>query len=358
MRVLQIGSDRSKRGILYPESPAALRQRAYGEYFDALDIIGFSLRSDGRSRFQISPTVSVCPTNSLTKLLYGLDTLRIMHTLPYPDVISVQDPFESGLLGVLISKLYKVPLHVQVHTDFTAPEYRAHSILNRVRVILARYVVRRAARIRVISERIKKGREEPCTTAAPISILPIYVDVETFKNAAPDTTLLERFSAFATKTLVVSRLEPEKNVALAIKAIAESAPGDACLIIVGEGSERKNLENLVQELHVSDRVFFEGEHPAIEYYPLADLVLVTSYYEGYGLVIIEALASSKPVISTDVGSAREMGVTVTSVEDFPVALKEWFENGPYEMHLKNYPYKDLAEYARMYTDDIAKSIKK
>ena len=131
---------------------------------------------------------------------------------------------------------------------------------------------------------------------------------------------------------------------------------NTCLIIVGEGSKRKELESLVREKNIVGRVFFEGTTAAIEYYPIADLVLVTSRYEGYGLVIIEALAAGKPVISTDVGVARSTGAIIASEQEFPAALADWFRGGPRTMQLKNYPYKNFEEYISEYCKDVISCI--
>ncbi len=351
MRILQIGSDRSKRGILYIGTRASARQRAYGEVFGHFDIIGFSLQRDGATQYSMEPDTHVYPTNSLSRIFYGLDTIRIAYRLLRPEVISTQDPFEVGLLGVLLAWMFHVPLHVQVHTDFVTPAYAEHSTLNRLRLWCAGFVLSRASRIRVVSARIKKAIEMKYHMHAPISVLPIYVDIEGYSVARVALAMEERFGGFKTRVLVVSRLESEKNVALAISSFAK-APVDACLIIVGEGSEHVHLENLARSLDISSRVFFEGEKSAIEYYPLADLVLVTSHYEGYGLVIVEALASCKPVIATDVGIAREMGAIIADEQGFPRALREWFKNGPRVMQLKDYPYKNFDAYVTAYCDDI------
>ncbi len=103
---------------------------------------------------------------------------------------------------------------------------------------------------------------------------------------------------------------------------------------------------------MADHVFFEGQKDASAYYGIADLVLVTSKYEGYGLVIAEALASGKPVLSTDVGAARELGAILAASEKFGEALAEWFKSGPRTAVLQNYPYKNFDEYVRAYCDDI------
>ncbi len=165
--------------------------------------------------------------------------------------------------------------------------------------------------------------------------------------------LAQKFSAFKVKFLVVSRLEPEKNVALAIRSFAQVGKTDSCLIIVGDGGERQTFEAQVRELDIADRVFFEGKQEPDAYFKIADLVLFPSRYEGYGMVIIEALAAGKPVLSTDVGIAREAGATVTEEARFADALKEWLESGARSGALKNYPYKDFETYARAYQEDIA-----
>src|SRR3989344_5011686 len=319
VRILQIGSDRSKRGILHRDSPAFKRQEAYAARFGNLDIIGFSLRFDGARKIETGP-LRVMPTNSPSKLLFGWDALRIARTLPRPDVVSGQDPFETGLIGWLISLMKAVPLHVQVHTDFLSPEYARLSLLNRLRVRLAGFVLRRASRIRV---------------------------------GLQDFALAKRFSAYKNKLLVVSRLEPEKNVALAIRPFSEVKPQSACLIVVGGGSERGSLERLARHLGISDRVFFEDGKDVAPYYALTDLVLFPSKYDGYGMVIIEALAAGKPVLSTDVGIAREAGAIIAKPEEFPNALLEWFKSGPRTAELKNYQYKNFDEYIAAYCADIA-----
>ena len=192
MRLLQIGSDRSKRGILFPRTPAFERQRSYADVFGHLDIVGFSLRSDGAAEFD-QGNLSVHPTNSFSKLFYGLDALHIVRTLQKPDVISVQDPFEVGLLGLLIARRFHIPLHVQVHTDFLSPDYARLSFINRLRTVVAGFVLRRAARIRVVSERVKNEIIARYGLKTHISVLPIFVDVERFRHRG-STSILRRVS--------------------------------------------------------------------------------------------------------------------------------------------------------------------
>ncbi|MEY4747070.1 MAG: hypothetical protein RLZZ416_119 [Candidatus Parcubacteria bacterium] len=300
---------------------------------------------------RVSQSVSLQPTNSSTRvgrlfsgLYFGLRARA--------DVVSVQDPFETGVVGWLIALLKRSPLHVQVHTDFLSPEYSRHSFLNRARRFFAGFVLRRATRIRVVSSNLKRGIEARYVLKAPITVLPVFVDVERFRFAIPDPALQERFARFSRKILVVSRLEPEKNVALAMRTFAECSHENACLIIVGDGSERESLEALAQKLVPSRKIFFEGARDSTPYYKLADLLLLTSRYEGFGVVIAEALAAGKPVISTNVGAARELGALIASPDELGERLIEWFKHGPAEGRLQNYAYRDFETYAREYASDI------
>lgn len=357
MRVLSIGTDRE---ILNPLSESAKRQVAYGEKFDETHIIVFSRGLNQQGNISLSIGVHAYATRSKSRLWYGFDAIRIARKLPKPDIVTAQDPFETGLTGWIIARTCGAALHVQVHTDFFAPGFR-RTLLNRLRVRIARFVLARADRIRVVSNRIKESLEAGSSKLeASISVLPIYTDIEKFRSAHAGV-LAGRFAKFQTRLLVVSRLEKEKNVMLAIESFArlpefsgqaKAADYAACLIIVGEGKERRVLEKRAARLGLASRIFFEGKTDALPYYALADCVLMPSRYEGYGLVIIEALAAGKPVIATDVGIAREAGAIVTDAEHFADSLKEWLERGPREGILRHYPYRSFEEYVQKYCDDI------
>src|SRR5690606_10213044 len=118
------------------------------------------------------------PTASASRFLYGWDAIRIARSLPRPDVITVQDPFETGFVGIILSVLLRAPLHVQIHTDFLSPYFGSVSLFNRVRAAIAGIALNRAKRIRVVSERIKRSLEEKYQLKAPVTVLPIYTDTE------------------------------------------------------------------------------------------------------------------------------------------------------------------------------------
>ncbi len=297
--------------------------------------------------------VSVYPTNSSNKIARFFDALRIGKATKGVDIVSSQDPFETGFISWLIARHHKAPLHVQVHTDFLAPEYAAHSFVNKIRVMIAGFVIARASRVRVVSKIVGESIIAVYGPKVPVTVLPIYIDLARFATAKITPDMGHKFMTFPKRALVVSRLEPEKNVSLAINAFKEGAPQDACLVILGEGSEYTVLERLVTKLQLDNRVFFEGFKDPAPFYALTDILLVTSEYEGYGQVIIEALAAHKPVLSTDVGVAKESGAIIANPKEYGAALKQWYENGPKEGTLTNYPYPSLDDYVQKYCEDIS-----
>lgn len=97
------------------------------------------------------------------------------------------------------------------------------------------------------------------------------------------------------------RLTMQKDFRTLIKAFALVRKEiDVRLIILGEGEERENLENLVKELGVSDYVWMPGfVNNPYKYIKNSSLFVLSSIYEGIANVLVEALACNVPVISTD-----------------------------------------------------------
>jgi glycosyltransferase involved in cell wall biosynthesis len=348
MRVLAIGSDRS---LFVEDSNAIQRQIKYAAHFDALDIIvttrGNTYQSVTREK------VVVIPTCSLSVALYGFGILMRAMQLPRAGVITVQDPFEYGLIAALLAWLRGVPLHVQIHTDLFHVGFARSSVLNRVRRVIARLVLARATRIRVVLQKIKDDLVQRGYTQ-PIEVLPIYVDVQKF-------SVLPRIkhAQYKTACLFVGRLEKEKNARLAIDCVYAARKNgiDVGLTIVGEGSERSFLESYVQKWGLIGRVKFLGRVLDIsEQLSTADIVLVPSRYEGYGLIIVEALAAHVPVLSNTVGVAKEAGALLSTQKTFGKDFLAWLDHGPRAGNLLHIPYHSEEEYIARYTADIAASI--
>ncbi|SEA58279.1 glycosyltransferase [Alkalimonas amylolytica] len=107
----------------------------------------------------------------------------------------------------------------------------------------------------------------------------------------------------------VARLDPIKNQAMMLEAFARLAPEfpDVVLLLVGDGPERHNLEQLAGELKINERVIFAGfKSPATDYMALMELFLLPSLSEGTSMTLLEAMSLGIPCIVSDVGGNPEV----------------------------------------------------
>lgn len=109
--------------------------------------------------------------------------------------------------------------------------------------------------------------------------------------------------------LNVGRLMPAKdqrNLIMAFDRLA-SIYSDVKLLIVGEGELREELEQYVASLLLANQVIFAGsQQQVVDYYNAANCFVLSSAWEGFGIVLAEAMACELPVIATDSGGCAEV----------------------------------------------------
>ena len=301
-----IGSDR----LLFQEG-SSVRDRlvATATLFDELHIVVFANKTLGLKKQKISNNVWIYPTSSLNRWTYVIGAVAIGSKIirdwdTNDSVISTQDPFEAGVVGVKLKKKFGIPLQFQVHTDFLSPHF-VQGFLNKMRVRIADSIMKYANSVRVVSLRIKDAIIEKYNLdSQSVTVLPIFVDVQSFIQNKTNENFRSRYPEFKSIVLMISRLTHEKNImeALSIlKDVLKTNP-ETGLLIVGAGPEREILERKARDLGVEDNVRFESWSDNISaYYNTADIFLLTSFFEGYGLTIIEAGAHRIPVVASDVG---------------------------------------------------------
>jgi len=130
-------------------------------------------------------------------------------------------------------------------------------------------------------------------------IIPPGVDLQKFYPSKKDLELLKELniSENCKIILTVGRLSHEKNLEMLINAFNKISNENLFLLIVGDGPERMFLEELVKRLKLTKKIIFTGIRNDIErFYKIADLFVLTSKYEGFGLVYLEAMSSGIPCI--------------------------------------------------------------
>ena len=311
LKVLMISSDRK---ILEEGSAVSERMKEYGALVEELHIVLLSDARHGLKDKQLPNNVWVYTTNSSINFLRPIDACRLGKRIVFnskfvrgKSVITVQDPFECGWVGMRIKKKWRIPLEVQLHTDPFSPYFSGFS--NSIRKTIARKVLRNADSVRAVTENLKSRVSS--LTEARIKVLPIYVDRKRIEQAGASFDLHTHYPWHPWRFIMlsVSRLAPEKNLelALAVLALVRKRFPDTGLVIVGSGPEEKVLKLKVKSLKLEGAVEFVGWQDGLSsFYKTADAFIQTSLFEGYGLSLVEAGLSGLPVVTTSVGIALEL----------------------------------------------------
>jgi glycosyltransferase involved in cell wall biosynthesis len=309
MNVLSVSTDRK---VFEKGSAVRTRLIEYGQLVDELHVIVFAKRSLGLKDEKIASNIFIYPTNSYSRFSHICAAVSRARALKQngitTDLVTTQDPFESGIAGLRITKIFGARLHVQVHTDFMSKYFSRESMLNCLRVTVAKFILRRVDGVRVVSKRIRKSIEKFIHPGIPIAVLPIFVEQHD-EQVVTVRDLRKKYPQFDFRALVVARLAPEKNIKSAIIAVSSiiKCKPNTGLVIVGDGPERTRLEKLAAQLGITENVIFEGWQDNIfSYYKTADVLVFPSLYEGYGMAAVEAALAGCPVVMTDVGCAGDV----------------------------------------------------
>jgi len=305
MNILTIGLGRH---ILRGESNDRHRMRLYACHLDSFHIIVLTRRVHGYAESVHEGNLHIYPTHSLTRLGMLVDAFRIGQKILKTEqkksfVISAQDPFEIGFIAYLLAKFSGVRFHLQLHGDYFDSLWRGKSFIRQTRLFVAQFLFTHACGIRVASERIKKSLLRRHVPESKITVLPIRPMLEDFDKERR-THIEGSFSC-----ITVSRLAPEKNIPLMLRAFASCAKKYPYiqLKIVGDGEEQKKIRTCISELGLERMVtMIPWSDDIPSHMGSADVFLLASDHEAYGLVLVEALAAGLPVVTTDVGCVGEV----------------------------------------------------
>ena len=299
MQVLSISTDRS---MLTDGHTARDKAIWLATGFDHTHVVLFTTDRSLPSIIQLSERLTVYPTRSRHALLYMVDAWRIAKRVARQtgiDVVTTQDPFLTGLVGVWLQHKLGLPVQVQIHTDIATAAFRRHSWTNRVRIVISHYVLNHADRVRVVSQRVAnyvRDRYE----GIDVTVLPVWLNCPAINQVEP-IDLHRQYDA-RTILLTASRLEPEKNIDHIITAFAQVDMDSAVLVIVGSGSLEARLKQQAAETAAAGRIQFVPWTSSLPgYLRGADIYVSASDYEGFGLSLAEAALAGCRIVSTSVG---------------------------------------------------------
>jgi glycosyltransferase involved in cell wall biosynthesis len=159
-----------------------------------------------------------------------------------------------------------------------------------------------------VSEAVKKSLLKNGISEKRITVLHNSVDLKRFENVPREAVSNFRKEFNLENDFVITtigRLNPQKNIELLIRSLVNIK--DSKLLVVGDGELKEDLVNLALKLNISDRVIFTGVRNDIPVVLKAsDCFVLTSYFEGLGIVILEALATGLPTVVTSFDVAYEL----------------------------------------------------
>jgi len=226
----------------------------------------------------------------------------------------------SSWVGMQLKKLQGTP---QIHTYHSLGAVKYNTIKNipliaSQRLAVEREVLESADRIVATSPQEKQHMRSLVSAKGNIDIIPCGTDIQRFGSAERQAARTQLGIDQETKVvLYVGRFDPRKGIETLVRAVNESQLRDSnkLKLIIGGGStpgnsdgrERDRIEGIVKELGMSHLTIFPGrlnQETLPTYYAAADVCIVPSHYEPFGLVAIEAMASGTPVIASDVGGLQ------------------------------------------------------
>lgn len=250
------------------------------------------------------------------------------------DIVHLQSCIWGGLGGAFMAKKLKVPFIITEHSS-----YYGRFNVNFLESQIIKYTFKNADKVIAVSSYLKDIISKYCRE--DIVIIPNMVDCNEFLGYKTNKKNDNNKVTF----LSLCYLKSNKGVDILIKAFSKYLKDkNVELIVAGDGEERANLEKLVVELGISNKVIFKGSllRDEVKYeMSNCNIFVLPSRFETFGVVLIEALASGKPVISTKNGGANDI---IKNINGILVNIDDIDELGEKMLYMyENYNKYDSCE---------------
>lgn len=226
--------------------------------------------------------------------------LRTLLRTQQPDVVQTF-LFHANVVGTIAARREKMPA---VSIGIRVAESR------KMRQRIERQIAKRADRVVCVSQSVAEQATKSLRLRGDkIEVIPNGVDIANFPAKARAD--LAKFAVPADQKVItaIGRLEKQKGFDWLLQLsprMFDRLP-DHHLLIVGDGEQRETLQRLVKSLQLVARVHFTGWQPnPAELMRASTMLVMPSRWEGMSNVLLEAMASSLPVVATDVEGVREV----------------------------------------------------
>jgi len=229
---------------------------------------------------------------------YKLDLLHVHYAIPH----SVSAYLAKQMLA---ARGIHLPFITTLHgTDITLVG------LDRSYLPITRFGIEVSDGVTAISEHLRERTHAAFKIDTAIEVIRNFVNCDVYvRNPSLVAEMRPLYAQPDEKLLVhLSNFRPVKRISDVIEVFARVANAmPARLMLIGDGPDRSTAEYLARKLGVADRIHFLGKQDNVnELLPCADLMLMPSEMESFGLAALEAMACSVPAIATRVGGVPEL----------------------------------------------------
>lgn len=266
---------------------------------------------------RVAANVWVYTTGSRNKAAYFKDAAQLGARLCHEhdiEVLYTQDLYATGLVGWWLKRKLGIPLCACIAGDMIGnKQWQREAKLNRVWDRVGRFLLPRCDAIRVLSTTEEQKLRRLGIPDHRIWKVNNLVNFDRFTNAR-EGGLREQLldgGAYDKIVLFLGRLVPQKDIDTLLRAMTRvvKVRPRTLLVIAGDGPLRAKIERRVKESALDRNVRFVGAVPPADtprYYVAADVFVLSSLYEGFARVLMEAAAACTPVVVTEVSGTRDI----------------------------------------------------
>jgi N-acetyl-alpha-D-glucosaminyl L-malate synthase BshA len=226
---------------------------------------------------------------------HSLDLLHVHYAIPHS--------ISAMLARDMVAPRHRLPIITTLHgTDITLVG------TDRSYFPITKFAMERSDGITAISEYLRARTVEVFGVPNEIRVIRNFVNCDIYRPARQKRPENPYVPADAKVLMHISNFRPVKRIPDCIRILeAARKHVNAHLLMVGDGPERGPAEDLTRELGLDDFITFLGKQDHIErLLPLADVVLLPSTLESFGLAALEGMACGVPAVATRVGGVPEL----------------------------------------------------
>lgn len=238
------------------------------------------------------------PAPNFSRIIFQRKVLKLVREIN-PTAIRAYDPLFPGYLAVYCGKKLNVPSVISLHADFDE-EREYNKQFGRLRYwkfywyskMFEKASLQGADKIMCVTKFLTNYAKKYGTASRKIEVIYNRVDTSRFRRG-------DRLYNEPVRIICVGRQNKQKNQQCLIKAIKD-LPVE--LLLIGDGDQHNYLVSLVKELNIENKVKFIKSVPHSDihkYYAESDIFAIATDHEGMCIPLVEAMASSLPVVVTD-----------------------------------------------------------